>query len=65
MSVEWYAGVPGVAIEIESVADLVEGLDALHSQVLDALGEGHGAARMVSKLIDDLYAAFPDEAERG
>lgn len=65
MSVESYFGVPGVAIEVSSVADLIEGLDALHTQVLDSLGEEHGAARMLSQLIDDLYVAFPDEAVRG
>lgn len=61
MSVEWYSGVPGACIEVKSVGDLIEGLDVLHTQVLDNLGEDHQAARMLSAFIDGLYRAFPDE----
>lgn len=38
MPVESYAGVPGVAVDVQSEQDVYDALDAMHSQTLDQQG---------------------------
>lgn len=39
MPVEAYIGVPGIAINVESIEEIIEAIDAIHTQVIDNLGE--------------------------
>ena len=39
MSIEYYSGVPGVSMLVETPGDLAEALDILHTQVIDNIGE--------------------------
>lgn len=51
MPIEYYAGVPGVSVEVMSVDDLKEALDIIHTQCLDSLGEDHPVTTFMSDVL--------------
>jgi len=61
MPIESYIGVPGITIDIKSIPELYEALDALHTQIMD-LGEiSHPALNVLETAMDNLTQEYPDK----
>lgn len=54
MSIEYYGDTP--SIKIESVADLLEALDILHTQVMDNLQENPSLLRILEAAMEQVEA---------
>lgn len=52
MALEYYTGVEGVAVNIETAQDLYDALDAMHTQVMDNLGENNPLLRILEQAMD-------------
>lgn len=61
MSIENFIGVPGTAIDIESIGELYEALDILHTQVMDIYPEDTTALDILEEARTKLVQAYPDE----
>ena len=52
--IDYYIGTPGPTIVIESLTDLVEALDILHTQVIDNIDDRSPYLRILEQAIDAL-----------
>ena len=58
MAIDAYVGVPGVAIKVESIEELYDALDILHSQVMDNLKADPRLLLILSQAMDAVEAIF-------
>lgn len=56
MPIESYVGVPFPCINVETVEELYEALDLLHTQVMDNLGEDMALLTILSDAMDRVQA---------
>ena len=54
MSIEYYIGTEGPTITVNSLNELWEALDNLHTQTIDTLGEDALALRVLEKAMSEL-----------
>lgn len=40
MPVKSYVGVPGIAIDVQNIAEVIDAIDTIHTQVMDNMGDG-------------------------
>lgn len=52
--IETYAGVPGVAVNVETKEELLEAVDLLHTQVMDNIGVDSQLLRVLEKCMDEI-----------
>lgn len=60
-----YVGCEGVAIDIESVDEVYEAFDVLHTQVLDNLGEDNPCLQILSEAMDKVEALQQQSGKSG
>ena len=58
MSIESYVGIDQPVINVESVQDLWDALDVLHTQVMDNLQEDAALLRILSDAMDRVQAVI-------
>jgi hypothetical protein len=52
--IESYAGVPGVAVNVETEEELLEAVDLLHTQVMDNISEDSPLLKVLEKCMDEI-----------
>lgn len=60
MALEYYVGVPGVSVEIESAQDLYSALDTMHTQVMDNLSEDDPLLRILEAAMQQIMELHPE-----
>lgn len=59
MGIEYYGGIPGVAIEVKSTKELHEALDILHTQVMDNISEEAPELRILEAAMEKIEDENP------
>lgn len=60
MALEYYVGVPGVSINVESAQDLYDALNIMHTQVMDNVGEDDSMLRILEAAMEQVMAQYPE-----
>lgn len=60
MAIEYYFGTVGPTINVESIEELHEAVDILHTQALELLGENNPALRILEEAMDKLHRIISD-----
>jgi hypothetical protein len=64
MSVEVYRGMEGFTVDAESVEDVYNALDGMHTQSMDNLGENHKMTMWLADKMDELHQKFDLDEEK-
>ena len=58
MAIDTYVGVPGVAINVESIEELYDALDILHAQIMDNLKSDLRLIKILEQAMNQVEALF-------
>lgn len=58
MAIDTYVGVPGVAINVESIEELYDALDILHTQIMDNLKSDLRLIKILEQAMNQVEALF-------
>lgn len=58
MAIDTYVGVPGVAINVESIEELYDALDILHTQIMDNLKSDLRLIKILDQAMNQVEALF-------
>lgn len=58
MGIEYYSGFEGPCVNVESVQDLADVIDVLHTQCCDNLPEDSFATRLLESVMESLDARY-------
>ena len=57
--IEYYSGIDGPTIVVESEDELLEAIDLIHTQVMDNIGEDSPLLRVLEKCMDEIRSVKP------
>ena len=58
MSINYYVGVEGVSIDIESAKEIWEALDILQTQVMDRFGDESPGVMILGRAMDEVVKKY-------
>lgn len=61
MSIGSYIGVPGISIDVESIEEVYEAIDSIHTQVMDNLGENDPMLEILENCMDEMIKKYGEK----
>lgn len=60
MALEYYVGVPGVSVNVETAQDLYDALNTMHTQVMENIGEDDPMLRILERAMEQVMEQYPE-----